>query len=265
MLRRASATVAVAGLTLALAACSGAGDSGDAEPSSGGTPPSSTPTEAGSAFGSESGSESGSETSSETGTEPADPAYLPVPDGLELTPPGTELGFKEPALAAWTPRQDLVGVVGVQVQRVERTTIAASLAGYELTPEESASTPYFVTVKVGNGGDTDLGGRQLPVYVVDSEQRLVAPTGIDPAFEPCPGSVLPAVFAPGDETRSCLIFLLTRGAELEQVMFRPPEGVVPITWTGKVQRLGDRARPRRDREGGDDRDGGDRGDRRDRD
>ena len=186
---------------------------------------------------------------------PADPAaYLPVPGGRELTPPGTELRFKEPALAAWTPRQGLVGVVGVQVQRVERTTVARSLAGYELTPEESASTPYFVTVKVGNGGDTDLGGRQLPVYVVDSEDRLVAPTGIDPAFEPCPGSVLPAVFAPGETTRSCLIFLVAPGAELAQVMFRPPEGVVPITWTGKVRRLEDRDRPRRDRRDRRDRD-----------
>jgi hypothetical protein len=231
-------SITVAGLALALAGCSSAGDGGGAAPTPDGTPTSSA-----------SSSGEPTATGSSDSTEPADAAaYLPVPDGRELTPPGTELGFKEPALAAWTPRQGLVGVVGVQVQRVERTTVDDSLAGYELTPEESASTPYFVTVEVGNGGDTDLGGRQLPVYVVDSEQRLVAPTGIDPAFEPCPGSVLPAVFAPGDETRSCLIFLVAPGAELEQVMFRPPEGVVPITWTGKVQRLEDRNRPRRDRD-----------------
>ena len=34
-----------------------------------------------------------------------------------------------------------------------------------------------------------------------------------------------------------------QGAELASVMFRPPEGVVPITWTGKVKQLGDRGRP----------------------
>jgi hypothetical protein len=187
-------------------------------------------------------------TSSEpTSTSPSAPTtattdadYLPVPEGRVLTEPGTEFGLRERGLVAWKPRQDVVGVVGISVLRIERTTVAASLQGYRLDAAAAASTPYFVTIEVGNGGDTDLGGRQLPMYVVDSADRLVAPTGIDQAFEPCPRSTLPAVFAPGDATRSCLIFLVPPGATLEQVMFRPPEGVVPITWAGKVRRLEDR-------------------------
>ncbi|WP_148614864.1 hypothetical protein [Nocardioides rubriscoriae] len=165
-------------------------------------------------------------------------AYLPVPDGVELTAPGTELAFREAALAAWKPRQDLVGVVGVTVLKVQRTTVKKSLPGFDLDPVAAASTPYFVSTQVGNGGDTDLGGRQLPLYVVDSDGRLIPPTGIDQAFEPCPGSALPAIFAPGDEARSCLIFLVPKGAKLVSVMFRPPEGVVPITWSGKVEVVG---------------------------
>ena len=178
---------------------------------------------------------SSSTATADESTAPADPAaYLPTPDGVELTSPGTVLDFKEGAFAAWTPRQDVVGVVGVSVLRVERTTVEESLAGFELDPADAASTPYFVTVKVGNGGETDLGGRQLPVYAVDEVDRLIPPTGVDPGFEGCPGSVLPAVFAPGDMTRSCLIFLVPPDSELASVMFRPPEGVVPITWTGEV-------------------------------
>jgi hypothetical protein len=116
--------------------------------------------------------------------------------------------------------------------------VERSLSGFQLDARAKASTPYFVSMLVGNGGDTDLGGRQLPVYAVDSAGRLVPPTGVDQGFEPCPGSLLPAVFAPGDKARSCLIFLVPSGAELESVTFRPPEGVVPITWSGRVRALG---------------------------
>lgn len=176
-----------------------------------------------------------------TPTEPVDPtAYLPVPDGSTLTVPGTELRFRDAALGAWTPRQDLVGVLRVRVLEVERTTVKRSLAPFTLTRAERTSTPYFVTSRVGNEGDTDLGGRQAPLYVVDSVGRLLPPTGVDQDFAACPGSRLPAVFAPGDVARSCLIFLVPARATLESVMFRPPEGVVPITWTGKVQQLGGR-------------------------
>ncbi|MCW2813055.1 MAG: hypothetical protein JWN84_510 [Nocardioides sp.] len=179
-------------------------------------------------------------TTSESPSEGADPsAYLPVPAGVELTPPGTSLPLKKGAFVAWNPRQDLVGVVGLEVRRVEQTTVKKSLRGFQLDEQAKASTPYFVTSEVGNGGDTDLGGRQLPLYVVDTEGRLVPPTGVDQGFDPCPGSVLPAIFAPGDTATSCLIFLVPEGAELASVMFRPPEGVVPITWTGTVKDLGE--------------------------
>lgn len=223
--RRPRAAVAAALTGLLLAACGGgSGDGPDGAPSSGST---SAPTASGTPTA------SGSATPAATGDD-----YLPVPDGRVLDPPGTALRFGEPALVAWKPRQDVVGVVGVQVDRVRQTTPQRSLKKFTLDARARASTVYFVSTVVGNGGDTDLGGRQLPVYVVDSQDRLVAPTGVDNAFEACPGSTLPAVFGPGDRARSCLIFLVAPGATLTQVMFRPPEGVVPITWTGDVTVLG---------------------------
>ncbi|MEO9325452.1 hypothetical protein ABFT23_18310 [Nocardioides sp. C4-1] len=228
--RRPRAAVAAAVTGLLLAACGGGSDDGpdgpDGAPGSGSTSAPS-PTASGTPTASESA------TAAATGDD-----YLPVPDGRVLDPPGTALRFGEPALVAWKPRQDVVGVVGVQVDRVRQTTPQRSLKKFTLDARARASTVYFVSTVVGNGGDTDLGGRQLPIYVVDSQDRLVAPTGVDSGFEACPGSTLSAVFAPGDRARSCLIFLVAPGATLTQVMFRPPEGVVPITWTGDVTVLG---------------------------
>lgn len=224
---RARVTAAAVGMALTLAACGG-GDEPDA--------PSLDPSDA---------TSSASDTAT---TQPVDPAaYLPTPTGVTLTDPGTELTLRRKAVGAWTPRQDLVGVVELSVTGLVVTTVEKSLGGFDLQPSAQQTTPYFVTAKVTNVGQTDLGGRQLPLYVVDSNEALVAPTGVAPDFEPCPGSTLPAIFAPGDTARSCLIFLVPPGADLDAVMFRPPEGVVPITWSGKVTRLKDRGDGRKDK------------------
>ncbi len=164
----------------------------------------------------------------------AAPAYLEAPDDVELTAPGTELSLGEAATAAWTPRQDLVGVVDVTATALERANLTRDFAGYRFEGAASRSTPYFVRVEVSNTGDTDLGGRRLPLYAVDDAGRLVEPSVIDRAFKPCPGSTLPAAFAPGGSDESCLVYLVTQGHRLESVMFRPPEGVAPLTWTGEV-------------------------------
>lgn len=235
MRRRPSYAAALALLAGALAACGG----GSADP--GGDAVTSEPTSTVSPASTDPGATDPTSDDTEDTVDPA--AYLPVPDDVELTEPGTSLRLRDAASVAWTPRQDLVGVVGIEVVRIEQTTVEESLAAFRLDDAAAASTPYFVTSLVGNDGETDLGGRQLPLYVVDTEGRLVPPTGVDQGFEACPGGLLPAIFAPGDRTRSCSIFLVPQGAELASVMFRPPEGVVPITWTGKVKQLGDRGRP----------------------
>jgi len=181
----------------------------------------------------EGGPEPSETTTAVDGTEAA---YLEAPEGVELTEPGTELGLGESAVAAWTPRQDLVGVVEVAVSAVERGTIARDFQGYSLDEASQTATPYFVRAEVTNDGDTDLGERRLPLYLVDDTGRLVEPSPVDEAtntFAPCPRAVLPAVFAPDDEAETCLVYLVPSGASFDVVMFRPPEGVVPITWAGE--------------------------------
>ncbi|WP_345459687.1 fimbrillin family protein [Nocardioides marinquilinus] len=219
-----------------------AGCGGDDEPDS-------APSESVAATGEPSATDS-------SGTDAATPAaddtdYLPVPDGVRLTPPGRELQLRRPAAVAWQPRQDVVAVARVEARRIQRSSVAATLKGYDLAGSAvRGRTPYFVTFRVTNLGETDLGGQQLPAYVVGSDGRLVAPTGIDRRFRPCPGSTFPESFAPGDETTSCLIFLLPDDLEPDVVVVRPPEGVEPLMWRGAVTpyRAPDADRPRRGRD-----------------
>ncbi|MGA8255508.1 MAG: hypothetical protein WB767_02940 [Nocardioides sp.] len=182
------------------------------------------------------------ETTSATPTEESTPTYVVVPPDVTLDEPGSRFELKETAVAGWLPRQDLVGVVDVAVARIEATTLKASFGDYDLDDQSAGATPYYVRTTATNVGSTDLGGRQLPFYVVSSDGSLVAPTGIEQDFAECPDSLLPAIFAPGDEAKSCLIFLVPEGGTLESVMFRPPEGVVPLLWTGDVKPVKDERR-----------------------
>ena len=77
-------------LTLLLTGCSSTG--GDADPTAP-APTLSSPTTAATSDASDSSEPD----------QPSAPAegYLPVPDDVTLTDPGTRLGLKEPAVAAW--------------------------------------------------------------------------------------------------------------------------------------------------------------------
>jgi hypothetical protein len=171
----------------------------------------------------------GSATASET-------PYLPVPAGVELTPQGATLGLGESATVAYRPRQDVVGVLGVTVERIEKTSFKESFAGWKLGPEFQGTTPYFVRATLTNEGDTDLGGRPVPLRLLVSADRLVDPSQFEGTFKPCPSKPFPKTFA-ADDTRSvCLVFLAPEGSQLEAVSFRPDEEFNPITWTGTITR-----------------------------
>lgn len=179
-----------------------------------------------------------------TGTSSAEPTeateaveeepYLPVPEGVELTPQGSMLAIGDAAVVAFEPRQDLVGVLDVKVTKVERTTIKESFSEWLLDKKASQSAPYFVRAKVTNTGDTDLGGRPVPLYVVDGFDRLVEPTGFTEEFEPCPDGRLPTKFSSGDTTKVCLVYMAPDRGELTAVSFRPEQEFDPITWTGEI-------------------------------
>ena len=185
-----------------------------------------------------------SETSASSSPEPSttspttdESLYLPVPEGVELTAQGSDLAVGDSAVVAWEPRQDLVGVLDVTVTRLERTSFEESFEGWQLNAETRKSTPYFVKVSIENVGDTDVGGRDVPLYAVDATDTLIQASTFQANFFPCPGNgVFPEAFGPGEAKDLCLVYLVPDAGELTAVSFRPNQDFDPITWTGPIKK-----------------------------
>ncbi|CAB4706979.1 MAG: hypothetical protein F2667_06505 [Actinobacteria bacterium] len=191
-----------------------------------------------SACSSSDGPEPAGETSAPTATPTASPsAYLDVPEGTELTGQGAALGIGDPAVVAWQPKQSLVGVLDITVDRVELTTFKKSFQGWKLDEQAKASTPYFVHATIENVGDTDLSGQQVPLYIVDGTNTLIEASSFVSTFEPCPSKPLPEGFEPGESADVCLVYLAPDAGTLEAVSFRPTEDFNPITWTGDISKV----------------------------
>jgi hypothetical protein len=197
--------------------------------------------------GDQQGSDDPSQSPTSEATESDEP-YLPVPDGVELTEPGSELGVGEAAVIAWQPRQNLVGVLDVDVTRLERTSFAESFEGWDVKAEQKKKVrPFFVRATVTNRGETNLSGRLVPLYAVDSADALVEPTKFTDDFKPCPGGNLPEGFSGDDTAKLCLVYLIAPGEQLTGVTFRPTADFEAITWTGKIEPI---ERPEKDKKGG---------------
>jgi hypothetical protein len=185
--------------------------------------------------------------SSAPGT-PSDTAeYLPVPEGVELTTPGSQLAVGDHAVVAYEPRQGLIGALDIQVRKLEQASID-DLSAWQLSDAQKKSTPYYVDAVIENVGDTDLGGRPVPLYIVNEDNVLVESTPFASSFKPCPSTLFPKKFKPGASGRFCLVYLAPDKGELVAVSFRPDETFNPITWTGEVVKP---EAPKKDRGKGD--------------
>ncbi len=176
------------------------------------------------------------ESPSEKATTSASPEpYIEVPEGIELTEPGTSLELGEPAVVAWKPRQDKTAVLRATVQRIERTSFEESFQGWQIDDEMSTRTPYFVHVSVRNETDDNLGTLAVPLYASD-DATLVEATRFEGEFEPCSGGVLPKKFKAKAKADLCLVYLLEPGIDLNGVAFQPADKEA-VLWTGKITRL----------------------------
>jgi hypothetical protein len=169
-----------------------------------------------------------------TATTSATPS-LPVPDGVELSPEGSQLAVGETATVAYELRQGVVGVLDLKVTRLETTSFKKSFVGWDLDQGQKNSNPYFVRVTVTNRGATDLGGKVVPLYIVDGTNTLVEPTTFASAFPACEPGAVPKKFKPGRTLKTCLVFLAPKKGDLTAVSFRPTQDYDPITWTGELQ------------------------------
>lgn len=163
----------------------------------------------------------------------ADEPYLAVPDGVELTAQGSELALGETATVAYEPRQDEVAALDLKVTAIEKASFKL-FVGWKLSPETKKTTPYFVRATVKNVGDSDLGGRPVPLYAVDGNNKLIEASTFASTFKPCPSEMLPKRFKNGDAVKTCLVFLAPDKGELTAASFRPVEDFDPIVWTGEI-------------------------------
>ncbi len=166
--------------------------------------------------------------------------YLPVPDGVELTEQGSALEVGDTATVAYQPNQKDVGVLDLTVTDLRKTSFKESFQGWKLDKTVKKAQPYFVRAKVENVGEDDLGGKRVPLYLVDGENTLVESSTFVSTFKPCPSKALPKKFGPGKKTTTCLVFLAPSKGDLEAISFRPAQEFNPITWTGEVLKIGEK-------------------------
>lgn len=193
--------------------------------------------EPGASDNSPSESESESADSGTAGEAPTEEPYLPVPEGVELTAQGSELEVGDKAVVAYEPRQDQVAALEISVTALIDADFD-DFVGWKLTPETRKTNPYFVRAKVKNVGDANLGGRDVPLYAVDGNNKLIEASTFQSTFKPCPQESFPGKFKNGDKGRFCLVYLAPDKGDLTAVSFRPVEEFDPITWTGELEKSG---------------------------
>lgn len=178
---------------------------------------------------------------------PSPSSTVVVPESVEVSEQGTELGFGETATVVHEPTQNRGSVLELTVTAARKARLS-DLSGYALDDRARASTPYYVEVSVANVGEDDLGRVPVPLWAVDGDDRLIQASGFTAGFEPCPSGPLPEPFGPGDSIETCLVYLLPDGGELAAVSYRPAQEFAPIVWEGEV--AGPPARERRKRRRG---------------
>ncbi len=184
---------------------------------------------------------------------------LAVPGGVALSPQGSQLEVGDTATVAYEVKQGVVGVLDIRVTRLEKTSFKKSFVGWDLDPGQKKANPYFVRATITNLGETDLGERRVPLYIVDGENTLVEATTFASAFKPCEPGSFPKKFRPGKKTKVCLVFLAPRKGELTAVSFRPTQEFDPITWTGPLEKPKPPKPPKGKGDKGDNGDQGDQG------
>lgn len=164
---------------------------------------------------------------------PSPTTTVDVPDDVELTEPGTQLQFRQPATVAHEAgRQG--GVLRMRVDSAVQGTIK-DFAGFELDdPYKKRGNYFYVRVTVRNAGEEPFGDVAVPLWGISGENTLLQAVQFTSAFNKCPTENLPATFKPGDTFKTCLVFLSPNKGSLEGVSYRPTEDFVPIEWRGEV-------------------------------
>ena len=176
-----------------------------------------------------------SDDSSGDGTTSASSTGDPSTD-VETTEPGSVLELGDLATVVWRPAAEVEGVLDLRVDSV-RQADTRDFDGLVAPGAVEGARPYYVDVTVTNAGETDLGGVDVPLYLLDTSDTLGPPWGFEEPFAPCRSRPLPAAFAPGRTARKCLVFFARAGSTYDAMAFQPTPDQAAITWTGEATRV----------------------------
>lgn len=151
------------------------------------------------------------------------------PTSAAPTPTQVDLELGEPATFRLNGRGGESSRVRLSVTEVTEGKIK-DLSQFRLDRQTRRSTPYYATVRVTNRGSGDLAGTQVTLWALDSGGTVRPPADVIGAFRPCQNDPLPRKFAKGESARTCLMYLLPQGSNLEAVQYRTSD-LAPYSWT----------------------------------
>jgi hypothetical protein len=171
-----------------------------------------------------------------TSAEPTPSSSAEVPEGQEVTEPGTQLTFGDSATVAHDDDGQAT-VLKLRVESAEQGSLE-DFEGFDLNdPYKKRGNYYYVRVMVKNAGKETVGNVPVPLWGISGENTLLQAVEFKSSFGKCPTQPLPAKFNPNDTFKTCLVFLSPDKGKLQGVSYRPTEQFVPIEWRGAVDML----------------------------
>jgi hypothetical protein len=164
---------------------------------------------------------------------PSPSSTVAVPEGVELTEVGADLGFGDTATVIFEPDQNSGTVLELTVEKAAKGTVQ-DFSAFILDDYTKSATPYYVDVSVRNAGESGIGGAGVPLWGVDGKNTLLPAATFTTTFRRCPSEQLPKKFPPDASFSTCLVFLAPEQGTMQAVSFRPNQEFDPIEWTGEI-------------------------------
>lgn len=169
-------------------------------------------------------------------TQPSPTSTVEVPADVAITEPGTQLTFGDTATVAYQFK-DQGTVLDLTVDSAKQGSLD-DFAGFSLDdPYTKRGNYYYVRVTVKNAGEAELSDVAVPLWGISDKDTLLQPVEFKSSFDKCPTEALPSGFAPGDEFKTCLVYLSPDHGALDGVSYRPTTDYTPIEWHGDVKML----------------------------
>jgi len=167
-------------------------------------------------------------------TSPSPTSTVSVPAGVQLTDPGTQLKFGDPAAVVFDATEKRGTTLELTVKKASEGSLK-DFKGFILDdPYKKKAHYYYVDVAVKNVGKGNVGGVAVPLWGVDANNVLLPAVNFTTRFPKCPSRQLPEKFTAGDSFSTCLVYLAPSRGTLTAVSFRPDQAFNPITWSGDV-------------------------------